>query len=274
MNEGEGAVFLDLDGCLFSEDGGVDETYYESFGWLAGYIREANIGRRPQIKMCSGRNIPFIDATSLFIGRPHSSLVVIENGIALYDPNTKNAPIYTPGVTTEIKSLFAKILKKKVPRILKKYPGLCCLPGNLLAITLNQKIDSVVDIESVRDGLVRQELKSLVLKRLVRVINSRHTVSIVPPHVSKGTAVEFLAKMEGINLGASLGIGDSKADIPFLEKMKFVGCPANADRACTDYVSSRGSNKKVSRFSYAAAVVDIICEFTNTERPDFLNKRQ
>jgi len=272
MNGGRGAIFLDVDGCLLSEDGGVDETYYESFGWIARYIREANIGKHPQIRLCSGRNIPFIDATSLFIGRPHSSLVVIENGIALYDPNTKSAPIYTPGVTTGMRSLFAKILKSKIPKILRKHPGLCCLPGNLMAITLNQKIDSVVDIESIRDSLVRYELKSLVLKRLVRVINSRKTVSIVPPHVNKGTAVDFLAKQEGIDLRASLGIGDSKADIPFLERVRFAGCPANADRACKNFVASMGSNKKISRFSYTAAVVDIICEFTGVDRPDFLNK--
>ncbi|MCX6721115.1 MAG: HAD hydrolase family protein, partial [Candidatus Staskawiczbacteria bacterium] len=221
MSASDGAIFLDLDGCLFSEDGGIDEMYYESFGWLSKYIREANVGRHPQIRFCSGRNIPFVEATFLFIGRPLSSLMVIENGVALYDPNAKNAPIYTPGVTPEMRSLFTKILKKKVPGILKKYPCLCCLPGNLMAITLSQKFDSVVDIASIRDTLARYELKSLVLKKLVRVIHSQHTVSIVPPHVNKGTALEFLAQKEEINLRASLGIGDSKADIPFLEKVRF-----------------------------------------------------
>jgi len=272
MSTGNGAIFLDLDGCLFSEDGGIDEMYYESFGWLSKYIREANVGMHPQIRFCSGRNIPFVEATSLFIGRPLSSLMVIENGIALYDPNTKCAPIYTPGVTEEMKSLFAKILKKKIPGILKKYPSLCCLPGNLMAITLSQKFDSVVDIEATRDSLARYELKSLILKRLVRIINSQHTISIVPPHVNKGTAVEFLAEKEAIDLRASLGIGDSKADIPFLEKVRFVGCPANADKACKDYINSKSGSKKASHFSYAAAVVDIICEFADIKPPDFLSK--
>jgi len=272
MNTGNGAIFLDLDGCLFSEDGGIDEMYYESFGWLSRYIREANVGRHPQIRFCSGRNIPFVEAASLFIGRPLSSLMVIENGIALYDPNTKCAPIYTPGVTEEMKSLFAKILKKKIPRILKKYSCLCCLPGNLMAITLSQKFDSVVDIEATRDSLARYELTSLILKRLVRLITSQPTISIVPPPVNKGIAIGFLAEKEAIDLRASLGIGASKADIPFLEKVRYAGCPANADRACKDYITSKGNDKKVSHFSYAAAVVDIICEFTGIERPDFLSK--
>lgn len=264
MNSGKSAIFLDVDECLLSEGGGVASEYYQSFAWLAEYIRKANVGECPQIKLCSGRNIPFIDAVALFLGRPDSSYVIVENGIAIYNPVTRAFEL-CPGITQETKKLFAKIRGKKVPQILKRYPSLFYWPGNLLAITLVLKTNSGLDPDVIRENLARQDLKSLVMKRIVRVIHSRHSVSIVPAHVNKGTAVAFLAEKEGINLGASLGIGDSKTDIPFLEKTRFVGCPQNASDICKSYVAGRKHRGRVSQLPYAQAVVDIIKWFTQTE---------
>lgn len=263
MDANRGAIFLDIDGCLFAEGGGVAKEYYECFFWLAEYIRRANVGECPQIRLCSGRNIPFIDAVALFIGRPDSSYVVVENGIAIYNPITRAFEL-CPGITPEIQKLFAKIRAKKVPEILKRYPNLFYWPGNLLAITLVLKTGSGLDPESIRENIARQYLKKLVMERIVRVIHSRHSVSIVPAHVNKGTAVAFLAEKEGLNLEASLGIGDSKADIPFLEKMRYVGCPQNADDICKNYVAGKKHRGRISPLPFAQGVVDIIKWFTQT----------
>ena len=264
MDAKRSVIFLDIDGCLLAEGGGVAKEYYESFAWLAEYIRRANIGECPQIRFCTGRNIPFVDAVALFMGRPDSSFVIVENGIAIYNPTTKNFEL-CPGITPEIKKIFKKILARKIPAILKRYSSLFHWPGNLLSITLTLKINSGLDLDLIRENLAKQDLKRLVMKRIVRVIRSKHSVSIVPAHVNKGTAVMFLAEKENIDLGASLGIGDGKADIPFLERMKFVGCPQNADGFCKSYIAGRKHSGRISPFSYAQGVVDVIKWFTQTE---------
>ena len=126
-------------------------------------------------------------------------------------------------------------------------------------------------MDEIRESLAKSRLlRRLVRKRIIRIISSHNSISIVPPQVHKGTAVDFLAKKEAIDPYQSLGIGDSKHDISFLGKMKFVGCPINADKPCQEFVKGRGNSGRISRFCHAMGVIDIICHFTGIEPPDFL----
>lgn len=271
MNNNRGAIFLGIDGCLISKDANVPSIYYKSLAWLSNYIMGANLGINPNIRFCSGRSIPFVEAISLIMGKPNVSWVIVENGVVLYNPITKEGPRFVPCISAETIKIFDWIRKKAISQILKDYPNLSVWPGNIFSIIFSRKTGSRMTTDEIRKSLAKSKLlRRLVWKRNIRIICSRDSISIVPPQVYKGTAVDFLAKEEELDLRRSLGIGDSKHDISFLNKTKFVGCPSNADESCKKFVKGKGSNGRVSRFCHAMGVVDIICHFTGAEAPDFL----
>lgn len=289
----KGVVFVDIDGCLLSEDGGVDAEYYRSYDWIAKYIRRANTGELPEIRLCTARNIPFVEAVIKFIGKPYCSYVVVENGVAVYDPTKRENPIFVPQVTEEMKRMFEKI-GRYIPKILGSYPGLFPFPGNTLGVTLFRRANSRLDIGAAarfidralfnkffltnlkivgefvaktfyekllffrknRRNKIAHKEAIMAYRSLVRVTYTSDTIFIKPPHINKGTAVDFLREKEDLDLSASIGIGDTKIDIPFLEKTRYVGCPDNADEACKEFVRKKGG--RVSHHCYSAAVVDIL----------------
>jgi len=266
------AIFLNIGGCLLSEEANVSSKYYQSLAWISSYIKNANMGMEtcPNIRFCSGRNIPFIEAISLVLGRPDASWVIIENGAGLYNLRTKEFS-YFPGITAETKKTFDWLRQKAVPQILEDFPFLTLWPGDIFSITFNRKTDSKIYTEDIRRNLAKSKLlKKLIAKKLIRIICFRNSISIVPPRINKGTAIDFLAEKEEIDLRQSLAIGDSKRDILFLNKVKFVGCPSNASDSCHKFVKEKKGSGRISRFPHAMGVVDIICYFTGIEPPDFL----
>jgi len=251
--------FIDIDGCVISEDGCVNNEYYQSLSWLAKYILQANVGNCPNIRICSGRNIPFVEAIFYLIGRPDNQWSIIENGSVFFKPASREI-LVNPAIPQKTLAIFAKIRQKIVPRILKEYPCLWLYPGNIVNITFSKKVESSLDINLIREA-IRYMLAYPVKKREIIIKSLKYSISIMPYGVNKGTAVDFLAQNEEINLRSSLGIGDSESDILFLRKMKLIGCPANANEKCRNFVKeNRG---RVSPFNYAQGVADIIKYFTS-----------
>ncbi|XP_023210748.1 uncharacterized protein LOC111613626 [Centruroides sculpturatus] len=114
---------------------------------------------------------------------------------------------------------------------LKVLPFDPAVPGllNLLVIARPEKL--------VQAQKVAQELK------LNWILVDEHTVAILPPEISKGFAVQWLAKHLGVSLEKVMTIGDSANDVPMLELPVYSYAVANADQ----------KTKKAARF-HAAAV--------------------
>jgi HAD superfamily hydrolase (TIGR01484 family) len=252
------AIFVDIDGCLIPTDGNVSREYFESLAWLANYIGEANIGRKPNIKICTGRSVAFTDAIFHLIGRPYSAGSIAENGCVFFNPLTRETKI-NPAISKDILAVLAKIRSKIVPKLIKSHPGLWIYPGNEVNIILERKIDS--ESQAINLATVKKAARRLVARlRAVRVISLANSISIVPERINKGTAVMFLAEKEDIDLKHSLGIGDAKSDLSFLREVGFVGCPSNASEDCKELVKAKKGC--ISFFSCAKGVVDVIEHFS------------
>lgn len=248
-------VFLDVDGCLVSEEGSTPFEYYKALSDLARYILAANVGGCPNVKICSGRNINFVEAIVHLIGRPLSGLSIVENGAVFYDP-VKRESVINPQIPLKTKKLIEYLKRKAVPKILKEYPCLWVWPGNIVNITLVKKAETASSVHTLKKGIAKMLFK-LLRKGLIRLTASRTAISILPPGTIKGNALIALAGLEGeIDLSNSLGIGDGEADLSFMRKMGRVGCPSNADEICKDLVKSKRGI--VSQFPHAQGVMDII----------------
>lgn len=279
-------IVLDIDGCLISENGNVDDNYYKSLSWLAGYIRRANVAECPNICLCSGRSAVFTEAISYLIGWPNFTTIA-ESGAVFFDPLLREHRI-NPAITAQTLKALNLIKMKILPDILRAYPGLFLAEGNqinipliqknagsrlaatsirkgiwkLISLFVRKKIESQLTIEQARKK-IRRTFARLIRKELVKTVIFRNSITVAPAEVNKGAALEILAKEKDIDLKQSLGIGDSKLDISFLLKTGLVGCPQNADDVCKKLVKEK--NGKISSFSYAEGVVDVIKWFTQIE---------
>lgn len=254
-------IALDIDGCLISEDGNVSDDYYKSLAWLAKYIAEANLGKCPNICLCTGRSALFTEAISFLIGWPQFPAIV-ENGSIFFDPLTKDIR-FSPLLAKKTQRILLQISKKIVPAILKRYPGLLLLPGQEVNITFRRKIgETLISVKSLKTA-IRRFIARAVKKKVLKTVASKNSISIVPAGINKGVAVEMLAQERELNLRHCVGIGDSKFDIPFLERVGLIGCPQNADDICKRFVRER--NGRVSKYCYAEGVVDVIKYFSQTE---------
>lgn len=281
-------VFLDLDDCVFPRSGGG--MLPEDINYLQKYVMEANVGRQPQIKLCTGRNVSFVSGLlySLF-GKPiGSGFHVLENGSVFYSADTKQRPMINPQVSRRALHQLKVARVKIVPKIEEKCPALWAYDGNRVNITLVKENGSNLSLVAAKK-MVRSEILSvgkklaekkgprkkvgarsiipnwLKPKRRIRmpaisVVSYGQGVAVIPRGIDKGTAVEKLAEIEGFDLRDCIGIGDASSDVSFLRRIRFVGCPSNADTACRDFVKkARG---EVSNRSYLSGVVDVIHFFT------------
>jgi len=248
-------VFLDVDGCLVSDEGNTPFEYYKALSDLAKYIMAANVGIFPNVKICSGRNINFVEAIVHLIGRPQSGLSIVENGAVFYDP-VKREVVINHQISSKAEKLINYLKRRAVPKILKRYPCLWVWPGNIINITLMKKADTASSIHTLKKGIAKMLFK-LLKKGLIRLTASRSAISILPPGTIKGNAITALAGVEEeVDLSNSLGIGDGEADLSFMRKMGKIGCPSNADEICKDLVKSKRGY--VSQFPHAQGVMDII----------------
>lgn len=286
-------IFLDLDDCLFSIHGGSMPA--EAIIWLQKYVMAANIGLAPQIKICTGRNIPFVSAILYMMGRPTGAgFSVLENGSVFYSTDTREFLI-NPQISRRALRQLRLVREKIGPKIEKKHPDLWIYPGNIINTVFLRKRQSALTRDSAKKiirKIILQELNSIeetavkerlsrrrkiarkIFSPLVRFNRRRRMpavnimafgdgVAVVPRGVDKGAAIKYLAKKEGLNLKKCLGIGNSGTDVRFLTMMGFVGCPSNADSLCADLVAKKRGKK--SLLPCISGVVDIIREYTQVK---------
>ncbi len=257
MNQKLKAIFIDIDGCLISDSGNVCPDYYQALSEISQLVKKGFVGNGPTVRLCSGRNISSVQIMCAVLGIVNSFMIV-ENGVALFNPTTSELKLH-PTITEQTRKLFRKILQKRIPPILKKYPNLSVCPGNIIDIALERKSDTKSDLENMYNE-IRRILSDLIKKRIIKIFCSRHTINIGPAKIGKGSGVRFLADIDNINLSQSLAIGDTSQDIPLFKQVKLIGCPSNASDDCKKFVKSKRG--RISIFSHAQGVIDIIKYYT------------
>lgn len=248
---------LDVDGCLLSTQGEVSPYYYRALSRIARYIKMANQGLFPKIMFCSGRDRNYIEAVAFMTGLP-KSLCVIESGIALFNPYTKEL-ILNPALTPTIEQAFREISGEKIPQILERYPGLFLYPGNMINVAVERCYGSDTSIEDAYESL-KKELEDLLKEGLIEMHHSDSAVDISPKGIDKASGVKFLAGYTGLDLNKVVGTGDTNGDFPMLSQVGHTSCPKNATLGCKKLVKETGGY--ISKLTMAAGVADILHHFT------------
>ena len=253
-------ILIDIDGCLLSTNGNVSPDYYIGLNELSHYIKQANQGKFPKIGFCTGRDRNYVEAVAFFTGLPNS-WSIIESGIALFNPTTKEL-VFNPALTTEIQEIFLVISENRIPQVLEKYPDLFLYPGNMINVALERRYGSTLSIEESYET-VQKELNDLLRLEHIVIRHSDIAIDISPSCIDKASGVKFLSQYSGIDLQKTLGIGDTNGDFPMLELVGSVGCPSNASEECKKLVKSRGGY--ISPYKYASGVADIFQHFFGQE---------
>ena len=249
-------ILIDVDDCMLPTNGEVSSEFYRGLEQISQFVKKGNEGEFPPVGFCTGRDRNYVEATAFHCGRPNS-FSVIESGIALFNPTTKEL-ILNPALTPEVKEAFEEISRKRIPQILKKHPKLFLYPGNMINVALEREYGFEIPIEECYEA-VKNEVADLVERGLITIHHSRIAVDISPAGIDKASGVRFLSKHTGVELNQILGIGDSRGDFPLLNLVGHVGCPSNASKECKDLILTRKGY--ISPFNYAYGVVDVIQHF-------------
>lgn len=256
MEEQIKALLIDVDDCMLPTDGQVSLEFFAGLQIVSQYIKRANRGEFPPIGWCTGRDRNYIESFSFSVGLP-DSWSIIESGVDLFNPTTKGLE-HNPALTPKIEEAFEEISRKRIPQILERYPNLFPYPGNRIQVTLERQHGSDLSIQDAYET-VREELSDLISAGLVIVHHSQIAVDISPAGIDKASGVRFFAEKTGLHPDQILGIGDSRGDFPFLQLVRYVGCPSNASSECKELVKERGGY--ISPHGYAMGVMDVIRHF-------------
>lgn len=258
MTERIELILIDIDDCLLPTDGKFHPDYFFGLPRIARRAERANEGEIPPIGFCTGRDRNYVEAVAFSIGRPNS-WSVIESGVALFNPTTKELLI-NPVLTLKVRETFEKIRQERLPQILKKFPGLFDYPGNMINIALERKYGVELSIEECYLA-VKEELNDLENQGLLIVHHSKIAVDISPKDINKASGIKFLAEKTGIEPSEMLGIGDSQGDFSMLEMVGWAGCPDNASTECKHLIQKKGGH--VSKAEYVLGIEDVIQHFTS-----------
>ena len=245
-------IVCDWEGCVSEPGGGI-------VPWPTGDIAELsrliNLMRSeekyPPFVLCTGRQIPYGEAALQAVNAFWDEMPsILENGAGLYYPKTRKV-LWNPAISRLSKTGDAMAeMRAKVTEQMERL-NLNKEPGKEHCISLNPPAD--MTIERLYQHIT-EEFRDY--QEVIEITHSRSAVDITPRGVNKGSGVKFLSEVTGIALEDTVGIGDTKGDLPMLELVGHPTGPANADegvRQVAEYISD---------FRTTRGVMDIICRYT------------
>lgn len=204
-------VLLDIDGCI--TDGKNQPMDVFSCYKLQQYIKQNQLN----VLLCTGRSATYVEAICQLLHINH--WCICENGCYLYHPITDEILI-NPTISLEslnhLKDLEILLNHQK------HQENFNIELGKEVCISLNPINESITSLYQ----RIRQKLDLT----WVDITHSATAVDITPKNINKGDGYDFWyhqVNQKGIQ---TIGIGDSKGDIPFLNKSNIVACPNNASQ--------------------------------------------
>ena len=251
---GKPVIFVNTE-CLRPEYGSVDSDYFAAMSKISAYRRDRFGGVFEELRLCSGRDRNSTEVISDQLGIT-DCWHIIAGGAYFFNSTTREIKPH-PAINKKVRRDFRKILRWKVPRILRRYPVLEYCPGEDVCIALEiKKTGSFLSIEKMLPVIKETYLRDLRKSKSVLITYSKNAIYIVPWIVTYFSAVKFLAGFDDIDLSKSLAIGASKADISLFRCVGRTGCPSNALPECHEAVKQRRG--KTSLKPCASGVLDII----------------
>ncbi len=212
------AVICDIDGCLAPESSAPFNT--AALATIAEHNRLAQDQRdRPIVTVCSGRPEPFAEAMCRLVNN-HTLPAIAENGVWMYHPDRNiydRDPSITPDHLRAIHAAATWIDRDLGPK------GVVMQPGKTCSISLyHDNTDYLKSLEPLVRDRFRRETWPLRVSMTWLYINCDLT------HISKGSALERWSALTKIPRDRLAGIGDTRSDLPIVERVGHFACPANA----------------------------------------------
>jgi hydroxymethylpyrimidine pyrophosphatase-like HAD family hydrolase len=223
-------IVLDCDGVL--SKGEAQPFDGSLFSRLAELNRRAYQGADvPAITFNTGRPSPYVEAVMQAIHGWQPALY--ESGAGLYYPQSYQFEL-TSRLTVEQKEALQEVVRRVDWAIVR--PGYAYWqPGKIVCYTLFALPPlTIADFRAEVAAIAAEISDQFVVTPAVLALN------IHPAGIDKGTGLEWLAQVTGINPADMGGVGDSTGDIDFLRRVAHPAAPANATdnvKAMVHYVS-------------------------------------
>lgn len=214
-------IVLDCDGVL--SVGEAQPFNLELMARLAELNRRSRQGETvPAITLNTGRPSPYVEAVMQAIGGWQPAL--FETGSGMYLPQTYQFET-TPLLAGENLAAMDEILARVDAAIVQRgfaywQPGkqVC---HSLFAHPPYTIADFIGEVQAI----------ATEVSTAFAVVSAVLALNIYPAHINKGSGLQWLADVTGIEPAAMAGVGDSSSDVDFLQ---LVGYPAAPDNATPD----------------------------------------
>jgi hydroxymethylpyrimidine pyrophosphatase-like HAD family hydrolase len=227
-------IVLDVDGVLSQgEAHAFDLTLLKRLAELNHLARHDS--QIPAVTLNTGRPSPYVEAIMQTINGWQPA--AFESGGGVYFPQQYQFQT-TPLLTSQQMITFHNLINEIDQRLVKTgqaywQPGkTVCF--SLFACAPRTMADVINDVREIIGDLSDQFV----------VTPAVHAINIHPAHINKGSGLEGLAEVTGIDPADMGGIGDSAADIDFLRLVGHAAAPANATsetKAVVKYVSPKAT---------------------------------
>ena len=224
-------IVLDADGVL--SRGEAQPFDLSRLQYLADLNRRARQGEAvPAVTLNTGRPSPYVEAVLQAIDGWQPALY--ESGAGLYFPQSYQFQT-TPLLSVEQMSMLQEIVARLDRSVVQRGQAYW-QPGKTICYTLFARPPlTIADFTAEVAAMVAEMSDEFVVTPAGLALN------IHPAGVNKGTGLEWLAQVTGIDPVDMGGIGDSAGDVDFLRLVGLAGAPANATREVkrvVDYISA------------------------------------
>lgn len=213
-------IVADLDGCL--------TTGGQRFADLAVFHRLQQLLRNreedpaiPALSFNTGRPQPYVECMQRMLGT--TSPALCEAGLVLWDPSSRRLHLH-PQYSEEDEDSFHRFLKV-ARRWAARANATFALEGGkrAQATLLPIRPRTTDELEPLCRSLIAESETNLVVEKTRAVLN------ILPPHLDKGTGMQWLLDLAEASREETATIGDSDADWQFMRHSAVSWTPANAD---------------------------------------------
>jgi len=239
-------VLADVDGCLTGGEGRpLDLAVIAEIARLNDRARSDP--HAPAISLCTGRPAPYLELLVQAIAAYQPSIFENGCGLLFMEPYGFRAH---PSLSADVIASFRAGLDLLDATFVA--PGRASWqPGKTYSATLYPTDGDVHALWSATRAALDDRFY---------VDEGVLCINVIPAGIDKGVGAEWLCAEAGFALPEVAGVGDSDADLAFLDKVGFSAAPANATagvRAAVDDVSTEPEGR---------GLIDIIERITSANR--------
>jgi HAD superfamily hydrolase (TIGR01484 family) len=211
----------DIDGCLARP---FEAYQLEHWRELAGVVAQGTTEENhwPQVTVCSGRPLPYVEAVSQALDLQVSALFEAGGG-RFYLPD--GTVTWNPNFTDEMAAAMKEIRKWLVEK---------CISGTKLDLDYSKRTQAgVIGPDTPAIERLYPQVQDYVERQYtdLRVFSTSISIDVVPDTITKRQALDWLSEETDISLKEMAFIGDTGGDLDALEAVGHSFAPQNAEPA-------------------------------------------